>query len=484
MITDLLFATTLGLGQMPAPAYPSPMPAYTFPGQAGTVIPVQQPGMLPSALPTRTYQTQPGTPEQPPATIGGVPAQAGTEPVPAEEPKADEPAKPEPGFLMKTLSGTWIGERMEERRISASGWIEGSYSPSTNSVSNAPVTWNDRANQFLLNQLWLRLERAVDTESKDVSFGWRVDTLYGTDYRFTLPRGLWNSQLLSSSGKQNLYGVDLIQFYANAYIPDWFQGTDVRAGRLFTPFGYESLEGVSTPFVSRSYAFNFCPPFTHMGIQVAPTFNDNWSGKFMFANGNDVFIGDPSQEARFVGAITHTSDDKNTVQTFGTSIGRGKFDAGDPFNPATAGLMSEPAGRNNINVFDYVLSRKFNDKASYAFEAIYGYQTGVPTNVPGGIIRLDRTSGTAHWGSIVNYLFYNFTDKFTGITRLEFFNDNEGQRTGFEGLYTSVTVGAQWKPTSALMIRPEIRYDINNNSNPFEGRNNIIVIGLDAVVKF
>jgi Putative beta-barrel porin-2, OmpL-like. bbp2 len=409
---------------------------------------------------------------------------------PAEEPKAEEkkeeekPAPPEPWALMRLLKGTAFGDRLDARRITISGWTEGSYTPSQAKVSNSPVVWNDRADKFLLNQLWLRAEKGFDTDSKEMSFGWRMDLLYGTDYRFTIPRGLWNEQLLNSKGQQNLYGLDPIQHYIAAYLPNLFKGTEVRVGRIFTPFGYESLEGANTPFVSRSYAFNWSPPFTHYGIMVAPQFNDNWSGKFMLANGNDVMIGDKSEELRFVGAISWTSTDKKTGITFGTSIGRGSFNAGDPFNPSTVGLQSEPAGRNNINVFDIVATRQITEKLSYAFEAIYGYQNGVPANVPGGIIATNKVSGTAHWGSLVNYLNYDFTEKVRGIVRVETFDDFEGQRTGFEGLYTAVTAGFQIKPCKAVMFRPEIRYDYNNVSRPFEGRHGLLTVGLDMVVRW
>ena len=49
------------------------------------------------------------------------------------------------------------------------GWTTMSYTPSTsyggsaNPFGNLPVTWNDRANMFLLNQHWTRFERTVVT---------------------------------------------------------------------------------------------------------------------------------------------------------------------------------------------------------------------------------------------------------------------------------------------------------------------------------
>ena len=90
--------------------------------------------------------------------------------------------------------------------------------------------------------------------------------------------------------------------------------------------------------------------------------------------------------------------------------------------------------------------------------------------IPGGIISEDATSGTAHWGFIAQYLTVNLTPRLSSITRFEVFQDFEGQRTGFEGLYTALTAGLSFKPYKSVIFRPELRYDYNAESRPFEGR--------------
>jgi hypothetical protein len=470
---------SLSVGQPGPPGVPPGPDAYPYPtGQPAGVVPA---GAVPSVQP-------PAAADQPapaPATVN-VQAQLPTTTPPAATPPA--PATPPDRWaVMHTLQGTWLGAGLDDNRMSISGWFEGSYTASSTNTTNQPVVWNDRPNTFLLQQAWLRVERSVVTSGTSTpTWGYRIDILSGSDYRFTQQRGLFNSQLENSNGNQNLYGVDPIQFYVNTYIPNLFEGTDVRAGRLYTPWGYESLEAISTPFASRSYAFNWSPPFTHMGIMISPQFNKQWSGKFMLANGNDVFF-TANQEPRLVGALTWTSLSKADTATFGWSLGRGKFNAARPFAPATAGEQNEPAGRNNLNALDFVYTHTFNPRLAYSTELIYGWQYGVPANVPGGIIDEGRAvgeQGFAHWGSWVQYLTYNFTSRLTGIARFELFDDFEGQRTGFEGLYTAITVGAQIKPYKWLMFRPELRYDRNNYSNPFEGRNNIYTAAFDCIVRW
>jgi hypothetical protein len=438
-----------------------------------------------------------GQAQQPSATEPGSAPASQPEPVeitapllppPAAPPAAEEPAEPaEPAqrwWLMKSLQGSWPSYLLEAQRTQVYGWVAGSYNVSSASENNQPVVWSDRANEFMLQQFWTRIERSVVTsDTTTPTFGYRIDVLYGSDYRFSLMRGLWNEQLQNADGVQNLYGIDPISFYVNAYVPTLFQGTEFRVGRHYCPFGVESLEAVSTPLMSRSYAFNWSPPFTHLGLMMLSTFSKEWSANLMLVNGNDVFI-DPAQEMRFVGSLKYIHPNTKDTFSFGTSLGRGKFNTGEPFLPTTVALPFEPAGRNNINVFDFVWTHTFNPVFSYNFECIYGYQTGVPANVVGGLIALDRTSATAHWGSLVHYLFVNFTPKLTGVVRLETFDDFEGQRTGFEGLYSAATIGLQIKPNKSVMIRPEIRYDYNGYSRPFEGDHHLVFGGCDVILRW
>ncbi|HXG11742.1 MAG TPA: outer membrane beta-barrel protein [Gemmataceae bacterium] len=460
----------------------------------GVTLSIGQPGTAPAG---NLAALEPAPPPVRPVLFQVV------EPVPPEPPLEEEkpvvepaeqppppPAPPDRWLLMRCLQGTWPGYLLDGHRMQLYGWVEGSYNASSVAQNNSPVVWTDRANEFLMQQAWVRFERPVVTSGTTLpTWGFRSDWLYGTDYRFTLPRGLWNSQLANADGAQNLYGVDPISHYVNVYFPTLFQGTEFRVGRHYCPFGVESLEAINTPLMTRSYAFNFSPPFTHYGLMLLSNLTPQWQVNLMLVNGNDVMIGDPSEEMRFVGKLTWIAPNKRDTVSFGTSVGRGKFNAGEPNFYATAGLANEPAGRNNINVFDLVWTHTINPRLSYAFETIYGYQTNVPANVPGGIIKLDSTEGTAHWWSFVNYLFYTLSPQWTATARAEFFWDFEGQRTGFEGPYQAVTLGLAYKTRlfttdRSLWFRPEVRYDHNGYSRPFEGKHAIFFAGADCIIRW
>jgi hypothetical protein len=390
---------------------------------------------------------------------------------------------PDRWWLMRQMQGTWLGTLFDDNRMYLTGWIEQSYTASTDKVTNGTVVWNDRANQYLLQQGWFRIGRSVVTSgSTSPSWGFQLDVLTGSDYRFTLPRGLFNSQLVNSTGAQNLYGVDPIQEYVSMYVPTLFRGVEFRLGRLYTPWGVESLEAVSTPLLSRSYAFNWSPPFTHCGLAAYVTFTQEWSGVFMLANGNDVYFGDPSEELRFVGNIRYVQPGGRNTVTLATSLGRGKFNPAyaTPPQQSTVALATEPFGRNNFNAFDLVYTHMFNSVLSYNLEAIYGYQY----NVPQDAMAVGSYNGFANWFSAAHYLFWTISPKWSSIIRYENFDDCQGQRTGFAGLYTALTTGVQYRINKSMIVRPELRYDDNLLQKPFEGHHGIFTAASDLIIRW
>ena len=443
-----------------------------------------------SLFPTAAKRSQqPEQPEvQPPVEPVEIPAPffAGGPAAAVSAPSPPGPTTPLPDrwWLMRETQGTWLGAFFDDNRFYVTGWIEQSFTASTDAISNVTVVWNDRANRYLMQQAWVRIGRSVVTSgTTEPSFGFQIDDLNGTDYRFTLPRGLWNSQLDNHvPGSQNLYGVDLIQEYVSMYVPTWFRGVEFRVGRLYTPWGVESLEAISTPLLSRSYAFNWSPPFTHCGGGAYVTFSPIWSGVFLLTNGNDVFWGDPSEELRFVGNLRWVQPGGRNTVTFATSLGRGKFNPAYPTPPqqTTVALATEPFGRNNFNAFDLVYTHLFNPTLVYNLEAIYGYQT----NVPQAALAVGSHNGFANWFSAAHYLIWTIAPQWGSITRFETFDDAQGQRTGFAGLYVSLTQGIQYRINKSMVLRPEIRYDDNLLQTPFEGKHWIITAASDLVIRW
>ena len=376
-----------------------------------------------------------------------------------EAPPTPPPAAPpsDRWLLMKSLQGTWYGSLLDENRLNLYGWTDMTETASTDRRTQLPMGFNYAANDFLLQQNWVRFERTVVTSgTTEPTFGFRFDNIIGADYRFTVARGLFDSQLTASDGRPNRYGYDPVQFYGEAYFPTVGQGLDVKVGRFFAQFGVQNIGTVDNPLESHSYTFIY-NPFTHTGIVSTLRLNSALSVQAGLVLGSDVFIA-PEDRPTFIGSVKWADPGgRNSVQ-LSTILGPGRFE--------------QPQNFNNPQVFDFIYIHEFNPRLLYTFEGLFSFQTNV-TDI-----------GTEREGGIVNYLTYTFTPRLSGTTRLEFFDDAQGQRTGFRGLYTDLTLGLMFKPRKSIIFRPEIRADYNGQSRPFENKHGLFTATADVIFRW
>jgi Putative beta-barrel porin-2, OmpL-like. bbp2 len=389
-------------------------------------------------------QTGPPSVDQPPT------ATATPTPPPA-------PPAPDRGLLMRALQGTYPGWLLDGNKISISGWCDGSFTASSDAHEQNPMGFNYRANEFLLQSNWLRIDRPVDTSATAPTFGFRSDTILpGSDYRYTIARGLFDSQLNRPNGPPNIYGIDPVQFYGEAYFPDVLRGLDVKVGRCFCLYGVESIDTTQNALSSHAYTMIY-NPFTHTGVLTTLKLSDEWTMQNGLVTGSDVFI-DPVATPTYAGSMKWAPPKLPDSVLFSVIVGCGRYNQSRQFN--------------NPEVFDLVYTHKFNDRLTYSFEGLYAFQTDVPD------------IGTAHWFGVINYLTCQFAPRLSGTARLEFFDDAQGQRTGFVGLYSALTTGVTFKPVPWVWLRPEVRYDYNNDSSPFEGRHGLFTATMDVLVRW
>jgi hypothetical protein len=376
---------------------------------------------------------------------------------PEAGPPAAPPATPaERWALMQVLQGTWAGWLLDGNKIKVSGWTEASFTAGTAGRDNTPEGANFHANNFSINQNWLRIERPVDPTATTPTYGFRSDTFFGTDYRYTIARGLFSGQLTGTRGGPNLYGFDPVQFYAEAYLPQVGRGLDIKVGRFFAQFGAESTDTTQTPFLSRSYNWIY-DPFTHTGILGTLKLTDGWTVQGGLVLGCDVFI-HPADRPCGVASVKWAPSTAPDSVAFSVIVGTPHFEQYRNFN--------------NPQIFDLLYTHKFSSRFSYTLDALLGYQN----NAPG--------LGTVYWYTISQYLNYALTPRLNAVARLEFFDDCQGQRTGFKGLYTALTAGIQVKPRPWLLLRPEVRIDYNDESRPFEHQPALFTATMDVVIRW
>ena len=119
-----------------------------------------------------------------------------------------------------------------------------------------------------------------------------------------------------------------------------------------------------------------------------------------------------------------------------------------------------------------IVTHKFTDKLTYVLDTAFSHIRDVPG------------TGFAQWYGAANYLIYAHNDKFTSTFRAEVFNDQQGFRTGFAGLYTEATYGLAYKAMDGLIIRPSVRYDNNAQTAVWEGKQNLFTATMDVILRW
>jgi hypothetical protein len=445
MVTLAMLGAVLALGAGPAeqldPAAPPGAPEQPWPTWPRESYAELNPAAPPDAVP------EAAKPIEITAPLWPAPA-----PPPALAAAAAAPAAgPARWFLMHALQGSWPTYLLDSQRINVYGWTEGSYTQSSNGRINWPILFQSPTDQPFLNQNWLVIERpVVTTGTTEPTYGFRTDFIVpGSDARFVQQRGLFN-------GQTGTYQFDIYQFYAEAYYPTVGRGLDIKVGRVAVPYMAELTPNVLNPLFSHSYAYYY-NPFTHTGVITTLKLTDEWSVGGWFTLGNDVFF-DPAATGMFVGTLQWTSPDKKDTALLCIGISSGRFDVSESFS--------------NQDHVDLVYTHAFNPVLSYILDTGIGWESNIPD------------IGRATWSWAVNYLTYRFTPRLSGTMRFELFDDPQGFRTGFEGLYTAVTAGVTFKPHRALMIRPELRYDYNSDSRPFGDKHGLFTAATDVIVRW
>ena len=380
--------------------------------------------------------------------LGAVAARADDAPAPAAQ--TTPPAQPT----------TW------ESTIKLSGQIEGgiSFNPNGPKTNFGQLT-TDHPNQLQLNQILLTAERDIDKNETGWDVGFKLQTLYGSDGRYTQYLGEFNKLT------HDRYQFQILEANATLHIPLLTEGgTDLKVGQFASPIGFETIEPSGNPFYSHSYIFQFGVPFVQTGgyatVHVTPQIDVIAGGD---SGVNTTFGGgdNNSAGAAMFGFNLTLLDGKLTVLAL-SHIG--------PENPSrTVPNANHPLRYLN----DAVVTYKATDKLTLTTELNY--------------IRDDFAHADGYGAS--QYGSYTLTDTLTLNGRAEIWRDNKGffvaafpgnrdyinAEAGFPATvlsappttYSEFTVGVTYKPSlpapiTGLSFRPELRYDRSlNGTKPF-----------------
>jgi hypothetical protein len=168
---------------------------------------------------------------------------------------------------------------------------------------------------------------------------------------------------------------------------------------------------------------------------------------------------DPTDQPTFLGGVKWINDAKTDSLFFTTYVNGGNY----------FGTRQ----RDNVQFFDMVYTHVFTARFQTISEFMFSYQTKVPD------------LNTVTWYGADTYFQYDFTPRLYGAIRPELWVDSQGQRTGFAGLYSTLTAGLTFKPVNWLSLRPELRYDhFYDAPGPYEGHHNLASFAFDVFIRW
>ena len=266
-----------------------------------------------------------------------------------------------PWPLMEAIYAGPNGDAWKKSRIQIYGWEYFSWNVSTSTNTsrapnaNFPLIYDLRPNRFEQNQFVLYVERVPDEFQNDhIDWGFRVSGVYGLDYRFMISRGLFSDQLLKQN---NYYGFDMPMIYFDLYLPQIFQGMNVRIGRIISEPDIEAQLAPNNLMASHSLVYGF-DNYTQTGIFTTTKINDQWTLQIGLSNGTDVALWqkDPGNQPTGTVMIQWISPSQtDSIYAGDNAFNNGQF------------------GYNNLQQIVGTWTHKFNEKIYTATEALYMY---------------------------------------------------------------------------------------------------------------
>ena len=385
-----------------------------------------------------------------------------------------------------------VVEKKPEPRIKFSGYIEGGFTgnPSDpNDHQNFGRVFDDRANEPMLNQVTLTVERALAPGPGKWDWGFKIQGGGGSDGRFINTTGTLENVT------HYILQPYLTEAYGSLHIPVLTEGgLDLKLGQFVTLLGAETIDPRTNYFYSHEYIFNFAIPFQHLGALATLHVNktvDLYSG---ITRGVNTSIYDNNQNLfSYIGGIGFNLLDGKLTILATTHIG-----AENPTEFRKA-LAFHNSGRVNLHDPRYygntVVTWKITDKLTSITDASYTYDAGFDTDCYG----------------VAETLVYALNDKVSIALRGEAFRDSDGfyvaqfarhddftniergvpsgdPRTvsGGANTYLAATVGVNIKPISRLTVRPELRFDYATQNRAFDdsSKRYQFTAALDAIVTF
>ncbi len=402
--------------------------------------------------------------------------------------------------FMVAIANTDFGKWLTANNTQIYGWLEPGFNTSSNpggKGANAPIAYTYSSNHIQLDQAVAYLERLPDTVQTDhVDWGYRLSTIYGSDYRYTNSYGVASYQF---NKRNNEYGYDFPMEYVDVWIPYILNGLEIRAGRYISIPDIEAQLAPNNITYTHSLTYTL-DNYTNNGIVTSwqitkqllfqigiddGTETPIWHAGLRRANlvpGNALYPGtsfpvDPGNQPSLAACIRYTWND-----------------GWDNIYPCLDGINDARWGYNNVQWHGFTYYHRFNDRWHIDFEAYYISEHDVPNQNNPTAVAIFNAGGTPFspqfvprnapnlaqchpndltcnvWAvGVVEYLNYT-PDPLNNYTlRLEWYDDPQGWRTAVAAKYFDATLSWQHWFSPQLEVRPEISYWHSFGAPAFNG---------------
>jgi hypothetical protein len=338
----------------------------------------------------------------------------------------------------------------------------------------------------MFNQAVLRFDRPVDSVQTDhVDWGFRSTFLYGTDYRYMTAGGWFSDQLLVHN---DAYGFDPTEQYLDLYLPGISQGLIIRLGRWIACPDIETQFAPDNYMGTHSLLFTV-DTYTQTGTMLTLMLDKQWTVQAGIHAGTDMAPWYQGAVPTGMAGVRWVSrDDRDSIYLVLNAINDAKFQRFE--------MNGQPAGHDNFNYVVATWQHNFDGGFHTKTESYFMWQKdavvgGTPSLGPtrsfggGGGIGADIPGTTLTYG-LLNYTMYALGPKDFLTLRNEIWYDEDGERNGFAGTYTSHSLGLTHNFSPIVQVRPEIGYYRNWNRDAFDlgTKQAILMVGFDLTVHF
>lgn len=239
----------------------------------------------------------------------------------------------------------------------------------------------------------------------------------------------------------------------------------IIAGKYVTLAGAEVINSSANSNYSRSILFGYAIPFSHTGVRVSYAATDTLTVIGGVNQGWDA-LKDTNSSMTLELGLLYSPMKQFTLGAQGYS---GKERVG--------GLVDTgPQGTRNL--IDLVATFNATDKLTFILN--YDYATQENAALGGG---------KAKWNGLAGYINYQISDQWRVSLRGEYFDDQDGYRTGVVQKWKEATLSLGYSPIKNLELRAEVRGDRSNvpafvDSSGVTASKDQRSFGLQAIYKF